>query len=126
MYRNSQFALFSEMSKYVYMLVGYRLLFVTYAALSRYFQAVFNVLPGQTWNLCLFHASPLRNDNTDLVSRKRARKTNGINIYICLAHHPQSLPMDVHETLLKLIVAVSDRHYHIIHAQGSVYLIECA
>ena len=34
--------------------------------------------------------------------------------------------MDVHETLLKLIVAVTDHHYHIIHAQESIYLIECA
>ena len=34
--------------------------------------------------------------------------------------------VDVHETLLKLIVAVTDYHYHIIHAQGNIYLIECA
>ena len=34
--------------------------------------------------------------------------------------------MDVHETLLKLIVAVTDYHYHIIHAQGNIYLTECA
>ena len=40
------------------------------------FKLFFNVLPGQTWTLCLFHESPLKNDNTDLVSRKRAQKTN--------------------------------------------------
>ena len=114
MYRNSQFAFFSEMSKYAYMLVT-DCWFLHMLHSLAIFKLFLNVLPGQTWNLCLFHESPLKNDNTDLVSRKRAQKKK-LNRYICLVHHPQILPMDVHETLLN----------HIIHAQGNIYLIECA
>ena len=57
---------------------------------------------------------------------KKESPRNELNRYICLVHDLQILPMDVHETLLELIVAVTDHHYHIIHTQGSIYLIECA
>ena len=110
MYRNSQFALFSEMSKYVYMLVTdcWLLHMLHSLAIFKLFSTCFRDRHGTP--VCFMKESP----------------KNELNKYTCLVHHEQSLPMDVHETLLKLILAVTDHHYHIIHAQGSIYLIECA
>lgn len=55
-------------------------------AVCRYFQAVFNMLPGQTWNLCLFHASPLK--MITLTRFQKGQSKNELNKYICLVHNP--------------------------------------
>ena len=122
MYRNSQFAFFSEMSKYVYMLVTdcWLLHMLHSLAIFKLFSTRFRDRHGTS--VCFMN----HHWKMSWPGFKKESPKNELNKYICLVHHPQILPMDVHETLLKLIVAVTDHHYHIIHAQESIYLIECA
>jgi len=88
---------FTEISIEVYMLVKDCWLLHILRAVCRYFQAVFNMLPAQTWNLCLFHASPLK--MMTLTWFQKGQPKNELNKYICLVHYPHiySLPL-VHET----------------------------
>ena len=123
MYRNPQFAFFSEMNKYEYVLVTdcWLLHMLHSLAIFKLFSTCFRDRHGTS--VCFMHH---HYEMITLTWFQEREAKNEWNKYICLVHHPQSLPMDVHETLLKLIVAVTDHHYHIIHAQGSIYLIECA
>ena len=125
MYRNSQFAFFSEMSKYVYMLVTDCWLLHNLCCTLSLFSSCFQRASGTDME-------PL-SVSWIIIEKwqhwpgfKKESPRNELNRYICLVHDLQILPMDVHETLLELIVAVTDHHYHIIHTQGSIYLIECA
>ena len=76
---------FTEISISVYMLVKDCWLLHILRADRRYFQAVFNMLPGQTWNLCLFHASPLKMITLTWFQKGQPKKE--LNKYICSVHH---------------------------------------
>ena len=106
---------FTEISISVYMVFkDCRLLHIV-RAVCRNFQAVSNRLPGQTWNLCLFHASPLKMMTLTWFQKGQAK--NELNKYLCLVHHPHI----VFHWFMKLVVQ-AHHHYCISQKRTRNYL----